>query len=439
MSNSTSSDGCVSCGPSPECPKCGDDEYCVVTTLTCTQCPTTHCAPRSSSQFSALSNSTANTTSATSTSLGNSGNGRVTRIVVGSVIGGLAGLVLLVALLVYQWYWKARQRNRQLQLKEGTLGLGLHPEEELDDLDDLDDLDLLTDDELDDLDTDDDEARDELGSLQEYVHGHGHGHPAPQYQDMGGLRPPRLNSGALGPFGPERRRSTASTADARLSRVSLASNLLPVAYIPGVTSAATNTNTNTNTSGTPGGTVSSAANSRGSNRRTPTSLTSAARLNVAGDTGSHITLGSSILGGLDDAWDSESVADGTLGTVKIGLGNNLTTAIKARAKLVQIHEGEGEGEGERSETEPGKIEPGDIEPGDIEPGEIQRTESSLPNESLHSDLVSVHSDDAGSFILDVGIDGGSPVSHGDRDSSAAAQAQAQARNPNPFDDAFEIQ
>ncbi|GMM58411.1 Opy2 protein [Maudiozyma humilis] len=402
MSNSTS-DGCVSCGPSPECPACGDDEYCVVTTLTCTQCPTTHCAPRSSSQFSALSNSTANATTSALTSPTSSSN-HTTRIVVGSVIGGLAGLVLLVALLVYQWYWKARQRSRQLQLKEGTLGLGLHPEEELDDLD--------LDSDLDDLDSGDesgDEARDELGSLQEYRQGAGvqplRGNTAP-------LRPPMRSSGS----GSRHSVSTTGGNTSRHSRISLASNVLPVAYIPGVTNAG-GSSTLGSGSGTAtargNGSVSSAANTR----RTPTSLNSAAtRLNIAGDTGSHITLGSSILGGLDDAWDAasergsvggtldsaplDSTLGGTLGTVRIGLGNNLTTAIKARAKLVQIHE-EGASGGEHSEHSDG------------EPSVRSSVRS-----SVHSDM--------GSFILDVGMD-------------AAPSPTAPTPAANPFDDAFELQ
>lgn len=413
MSNSTS-DGCVSCGPSPECPACGDDEYCVVTTLTCTQCPTTHCAPRSSSQFSALSNSTANSTTSALTSTSQSNN-HVTRIVVGSVIGGLAGLVLLVALLVYQWYWKARQRSRQLQLKEGTLGLGLHPEEELDDLD----MDLLTDDDLDSGDESGDEARDELGSLQEYRQDYRQGTAVHTLGGTAPLRPPMRSSGS----GSRHSVSTTGGNTSRHSRISLASNVLPVAYIPGVTNAG-GTGTLGSGSGTAtargNGSVSSAANTR----RTPTSLNSAAtRLNIAGDTGSHITLGSSILGGLDDAWDAasergseresehsdalgadgtalDSTLGGTLGTVRIGLGNNLTTAIKARAKLVQIHE-EGASGGEHSEHSDG------------EPSVRSSVRS-----SVHSDM--------GSFILDVGMD-------------AAPSPTAPTPAANPFDDAFELQ
>ncbi|AGO12888.1 AaceriADL367Wp [[Ashbya] aceris (nom. inval.)] len=100
-----------------------------------------------------------------------------------------------------------------------------------------------------------------------------------------------------------RNRSSAATMATR------ASNVLPVAYIPGVT----------------------VVGKKFRNRH----------LFNNGDTRSHITLGSSILGGDDDDFDDDSEIGSQAGdrsSVGVQHANNLTTAIRAKPKLVQITE-----------------------------------------------------------------------------------------------------
>ena len=100
-----------------------------------------------------------------------------------------------------------------------------------------------------------------------------------------------------------RNRSSAATMATR------ASNVLPVAYIPGVT----------------------AVGKKFRNRH----------LFNNGDTRSHITLGSSILGGDDDDFDDDSEIGSQAGdrsSVGVQHAGNLTTAIRAKPKLVQINE-----------------------------------------------------------------------------------------------------
>ncbi|SMN20380.1 similar to Saccharomyces cerevisiae YPR075C OPY2 Integral membrane protein that functions in the signaling branch of the high-osmolarity glycerol (HOG) pathway [Maudiozyma saulgeensis] len=516
-SSTTSSDGCVVCPTTPACPTCDDDEYCVMTSLTCSKCPTTYCSPRSSSQFSSLNNSTSTTSTNSSD---NGGTNHTTKIVVGSVIGGIAALVLLVGALVYQWYWKPRRKHSQLKLKEDMNMFGDHNgiHDELDD-------EFTDDDDEDEYTDDDDEGRgnnnermnggvaldyealDELTSLNDYGYnrkgntsgGHHRQHQSPsgsedivQLRDLSnhsssnnlqrnaiGGNPPWI-SGRHGSKDslrksmliPGNRTSTTSTIRTN------ASNVLPIAYIPGVTSAGH------------GGTIGSgnSNNNNHNSRRTPTSLNSSnsalgrlnkparhqlgngsgSSLNVVGDTGSHITLGSSILGGLDEDFDDmsinmttslpsqvtsqppqqeeqniidrsatttmtsfeqdnntldeatgtdlESAMDTSLGTIKIGLGNNLMTAIKAKPKLIQINEEE--------DTD----------------NQYELNEYNNDNNHEEEENDDDDDDDDGSFLLDVEL----PSSLRNETNPSLDPNPNQMPSTNneefksPFDDAFEI-
>lgn len=89
---STQSNGCVSC-PAVKCPDCGDNYYCVMTSLTCTQCPITYCARKS-----VLSSSTSH----------KSNKGAIAGGVVGGVVGGL----LIVAFIIY-YFRRSKKKNSQ--------------------------------------------------------------------------------------------------------------------------------------------------------------------------------------------------------------------------------------------------------------------------------------------------------------------------------------
>jgi len=539
MSNSTSttsSDGCVLCPTTPACPTCADDEYCVMTSITCDKCPTTYCSPRSSSQFSSLNNSTS-TTSSNNSSGNDGGTSHVTKIVVGSVIGGIAALLILVTALVYQWYWKPRRKHNQLQLKDDMNMFGDHNgiDDELDgEFTDEDDDEYSDEDEGSRNNNErmkggrgialDDEALDELTSLNDYgykrnanVSGHNHrhnrNHQSPlgvddivQLRDLSNHsssnnlqrnaiknKTPWIPSSLEHQGSQESLRRSMLIPGNRTSTTSTirtnASNVLPIAYIPGVTSAghggtigSGNSNNNNNNNN----------NNNGNSRRTPTSLNSSnsglhrlnkpsrhqldsgSSLNVVGDTGSHITLGSSILGGLDEDFDDmsiniestpqfsiqqqqqqhigesatttmesaeqdntldeeigddmESAMDSSLGTIKIGLGNNLMTAIKAKPKLIQINEEE--------DSNKDIIDHND---------QYELHEYTNNNHDEDEDEVD---DDNGSFLLDVEMppslrnEKNPPHSSLDPSQNKISSASASIKNnedfKSPFDDAFEI-
>ncbi|KAL6931611.1 hypothetical protein ACO0R3_003076 [Hanseniaspora guilliermondii] len=89
---STQSNGCVVC-PSVKCPDCGDNYYCVMTSLTCTQCPITYCARKS-------------VLSSTTTHKSNTG------AIAGGVVGGVVGGFLIVAFIIY-FFRRSKKRNQQ--------------------------------------------------------------------------------------------------------------------------------------------------------------------------------------------------------------------------------------------------------------------------------------------------------------------------------------
>lgn len=463
MSNSTtttSSDGCVICPTTPACPICADDEYCVMTSLTCNKCPTTYCSPRSSGQFNSLNNSTS-----ISSSNNGSGNAHITKVVVGSVIGGIAGLLIIVMILIYQWYWKPRRRRNKLQLKDRMDTFDQDDDDDFTDDDEEDDEDDIMDDEDDIYNSNEElrnrdsvnngialenEALDELTSLNDYsMKKSGRGKDIVQLRDLsnhsstnnlqrpnGSLHSSHTNDSSdllrRSMLVPGNRQSSASTIRTN------SSNVLPIAYIPGVTSSS-NARSRRPNNGNNSRFNHNFGNGSGSN------------LNIVGDTGSHITLGSSILGGLDEDFDAmsmmmdhhhnnnimrenvqqqdhidgeyndtddnsnnnsinydeehgdigtmdtdmQSAMDTSLGTIKIGLGNNLMTAIKAKPKLIQINEEDDNNATSNATSNNGTLAQYELDTFDdshaIELQSIENGDNSNNDED----------DDNGSFLLDV--------------------------------------
>ncbi|QLQ78855.1 hypothetical protein HG537_0B02030 [Torulaspora globosa] len=228
---------CVECGTPPPCPQCASDEYCLQTAQTCSECSTTRCVKKDGSSTSSLNGS-------------QSGNGKVVGGIVGGVVGGIVLVAALLLFYLYHRYWKKALRKRAEAAKAGTESYFMDDNE-------LDDAEQFTDSE----------------SEEENTH-------YPEREALAAKRPPTIDHSD---------RHSTVTVQTR------ASNILPIAYIPGVTSGF-----------------------RG--------------LNTAGDVRSHITLGSSILGGIEDEEDTTDHNSNKQ--------ENLTTAIRARPKLVQIQEEE---------------------------------------------------------------------------------------------------
>ncbi|EJS41353.1 opy2p [Saccharomyces arboricola H-6] len=351
------SDGCVICNSVASCPVCASGEYCVMTSLTCDSCSYTYCAKQSDSQLSSLTSSSASASS----SSGSSGkSGKIIGFTVG-IVGGVMLIVLVSLFFINKKYWRPkRQRNKALKLEEesGNYGNNDGYFEAGDDYDDDDDDD--GDDDDDDGDEDDD-GNDDAEMRKKETH---NTFSAP-------LAPPILNV-------PGNRSSTSTTR-------TRASNILPIAYIPGVTSGLT-------------------ADKLQSKLRS-----SIKRQNAAGDIRSHITLGSSILDGLDEE-DEEHNLGYNKGMHNKDSDGNLITAIRAKPKLVQITE-------EESDKE---IQDLDIIEEQSETGEVTEELTHIQNNNNDDD------DDEGSFILDLEIP------------ESIREKPNEDRVESPFEDKFEI-
>lgn len=385
--------GCVSCPQgSPSCPVCADDEYCAVSLLSCTQCPQTYCTKKKGS----VSESSA--AASASNSSGASSGSKNASARVGGIVGGVVGGVALIAALLLLWlyfkYWrKSRSRNKDVVIaREEYAG-----------------------------EYDDDKEKD-------------------------GFREAGAGAGAGGAEGSSLRDSRAlyqaRNRSSAATQMTKASNILPIAYIPGVT-----------------------AGSRSQHKLPPLPR----HLLRNGDTRSHITLGSSILGGGDD--DRESLIDLPLEDSREGTSaaspaaegvysgvnaehvtsqDALTTAIRARPKLVQISEEDEEhgnsSSGEAEDTHSGKHfgvttvllrSSGDTSRQDD-------TAEDVP-QSDNDDRDSSDDDDDGSFILDVGMQGSlRNATQGEHASVTAARESTLGEDMHregsgsPFEDKFEL-
>ncbi|KAJ8096799.1 hypothetical protein POJ06DRAFT_44524 [Lipomyces tetrasporus] len=169
---------CITCPSSlPSCPNCAADEQCQLTLQTCSSCPTTSCVKKYSSGSP--------TTSPSSTESGNSGS---TSTPIGAIVGGtVGGFVFVCAIVALLFFFFRRRRARLLGAAGGT----------------------TTDDSLD---------GDEKAS-------HGPDDTRPRSVASGHYRNDNMA---------EARQSTHTVASLASSAITRASNVIPIAYIPGV-------------------------------------------------------------------------------------------------------------------------------------------------------------------------------------------------------------
>ncbi|VVT54611.1 uncharacterized protein SAPINGB_P004162 [Magnusiomyces paraingens] len=115
---------CVVCSDVPSCPTCSDDEICQMTTQSCDSCPTTYCAKVSTTSSSSSSSSSSTTTTTNTTSTSSSSD---TGAIVGGAVGGVAAIAIVVA-LVWWFYVRPRRRNRHnAYLAANSSALGTEP------------------------------------------------------------------------------------------------------------------------------------------------------------------------------------------------------------------------------------------------------------------------------------------------------------------------
>ena len=365
---SRGADGCVVCPTSVACPTCAEDENCVLTALTCDTCPYTYCAKKSSLAIGSLSGVDANGNALNATnSSGSSTNSHKGRVnIPGIVSGSVVGFLVLVLVLVIVYFWKRRKRfAREGKLRayklsrgrrgpnrvggknsgdgedggDGAGGDGIKWDSDIENELDDDDLDLDIDDDDDEEDDDDDE--DDEDDIDDGA-GPRHLYAAQPHmrQRLEDIVEEGDDMNVSGPVGldalrngqtveqfrlrPMRPLKAASDAQSIYSNNTVhtkaSSNVLPIAYIPGVTINQMQPHVK------PG--------------YRPHSRAVRGRLNHD-DVRSHITLGSSILGS-EDNFDLEFDHSVTPVPVKPEMekaekpATNLTTAIRAKPRLITI-------------------------------------------------------------------------------------------------------
>lgn len=237
MTNSTSS--CVKCTEALTCPSCSSDEYCAITALTCNSCPKTYCAKKPTNS---------NNSTITTTSNFNSNSKKLNAIISGSVVGGVFFIFIGCITLLYFIYWKPRLNKRKIKFQSLGLDFNLNKNNILfidendiniihSDIDDLNNSDIDDDDDDDLLLMDDDEDDYSDFNNNDIVSNHDITSTRMNYNSS--LMPsmlPRQQKNTNNQFRNihYNKRLSLSTINTRAS-----SNILPIAYIPGVTGTTT--------------------------------------------------------------------------------------------------------------------------------------------------------------------------------------------------------
>ncbi|KAL3237570.1 Opy2p [Nakaseomyces bracarensis] len=357
---SRGTDGCVVCPTAPACPECAEDENCVLTALTCNSCPYTYCSKKTSSSISILSSVDSNGNAVNSTNSTTTAKSSGSHVHVGGLVSGVVvGAVVAFTVLLVLYYWRRHKRVSAMQ-GEYNFNMGKGDAENGDgvvkwdsNIDSDNDDDDDDDDEDDDLDDDEDlgdnldrEGRGSLAQQKQYERrppledileegdGEDESNFEVSYDTSTNKRPNRIiEQFRLKPMRPLKAASdTQSIYSNNTIHTKASSNILPIAYIPGVT-------------------ITQGRASRG-------------RSNMNhDDIMSHITLGSSILGS-EDNYDLETLPIQVMGSNNnngsnpqlvnnpgLSISNealtvkkdkdmhndlSLTTAIRAKPKLVAI-------------------------------------------------------------------------------------------------------
>lgn len=242
---SKGSDGCVVCPTAPACPDCAADENCVLTALTCDSCPYTYCAKKTSSSISMLSSVDANGMAINSSNATATVKGKTrSHVHVGGLVSGVVvGSVVAFAILLVLYYWRRHKRLGALRVAgKGAENDVVEWDSNASDNDyDLEDLD---DDDDDDDDSGEDGGEDDVHAapptqtfgrhpLEDIVEEDDDGEESTRPHSQ---RPGRLEQFKLKPMRPLKAASDAqSIYSSNTIHTKASSNILPIAYIPGVT------------------------------------------------------------------------------------------------------------------------------------------------------------------------------------------------------------
>lgn len=292
----TKSDGCVSC-PTVKCPDCGDNYYCVMTSLTCTKCPITYCVKK---------------VGVISPSSSSADHKKNKGAIAGGVVGGVVGALLVAALIVY-FFKRSKKRAEKERRLRGETG----------------DENIFDDDDDDLFEFDDRYSK--SGTNVFTTNGTTLRSSNLEKDDSVGILP--LSEKVLG--GPKRKNDETSSVS-----TGNASNVIPVGYIPGI-----------KTSGLKGFRT-------GQKKKIPEELKSHYTLgsSILGDLGDDSdgeTSNSKNLSQDGKNWENGSESD--FAVLVTPARENHQTALRGKVSLVHIKEEEEEQEDE--EEEAGKAAP----------------------------------------------------------------------------------
>lgn len=108
---------CVVCLEVPACPECPDGEICQLTTQSCTECPKTYC------QKIAVANPSSNQQQQGNSNSGSSNTGAIA----GGVVGGLAAIAVIIFLA---WWFYVRPKRSKARLESKAMAVAQDPPED---------------------------------------------------------------------------------------------------------------------------------------------------------------------------------------------------------------------------------------------------------------------------------------------------------------------
>ncbi|ODV92019.1 hypothetical protein CANCADRAFT_42637 [Tortispora caseinolytica NRRL Y-17796] len=111
---------CVTCGPIPTCPVCDSGEVCQITVRTCDTCPETFCAAIDSNDDDSFVSSSSSLPSATPVQPSEGSASKSTSgAIAGGVIGGCIGLAIII-FLIWRYFIARRKPQRHSSLVDQT-------------------------------------------------------------------------------------------------------------------------------------------------------------------------------------------------------------------------------------------------------------------------------------------------------------------------------
>ncbi|KAK9447885.1 uncharacterized protein V1518DRAFT_420704 [Limtongia smithiae] len=211
---------CVVCtDTNPTCPTCASGETCQLTVQSCSECAKTYCTSVSSSASATASSSSSSSTSTSSTgSTGHSSSTGMSSHRIGGIIAGVICAVVFATLVIGAFLYYNRRRRARYLIKVASEKQMQFEREALTIHDGGDDAD------------DEDRRLSQFPELQDSDSGR----PLSTAAGAGAATTAAASAGAFAYANPDAAQSSHTVASVASSTVTRASNIVPIAYIPGV-------------------------------------------------------------------------------------------------------------------------------------------------------------------------------------------------------------